>query len=332
MLLKSDRPNKRALGKEGVALITTLLVLGLLVASVVEFNRIAITDIEVSSHFGDDKKLLYLAVSGVNAAKQLLYLDGLYTENDSLLEQWAKTRDFSDYTGLIVQEGKMEVEITDENGKIDVNRLLDDKGQFDQTQKGILERLLREPRFGLTEEEVNTIIFSLKDWMDQDDEISGIYGAEDSFYRERGYLCKNKPLDTIEEMLLVRGVTEEIFYGNSKRDGIRNYLTVYGSGKININTAPIPVLIALSQDMSEELAMQMDSYRRDETKEMDLASALWYKKIWPYGNPFPETYLTVSSDSFSIHLKATLSESVKEVQAVVSRSKSQADIIYWQEM
>jgi general secretion pathway protein K len=330
--LKTGQPNKRALGKDGVALITTLLVLGLLVASVVEFNRTAMTDIEVSNRFGDDEKLLYLAISGVNAAKELLYRDALYTQNDTLLEEWAKTRDFSGYTGLNAGEGKMELEITDENGKIDVNSLLDDKGQFDQTQKGILERLLRQPRFGLSEEEVNTVIFSLKDWMDRDDEISGIYGAEDTFYRERGYPCKNGPLSTIEEMLLVRGVTEEIFYGNSKRDGIRNYLTVHGSYQININTAPIPVLMALSQDMSEDLAMQMDSYRRDETKEADLTSIMWYKKIWPYGNPFPETYLTTSSDSFSIHLKTMLGESVKEVRAIVSRSKSQADIIYWQEM
>jgi general secretion pathway protein K len=332
MPLKTGQPNKRALGKDGVALITTLLVLGLLVASVVEFNRTAITDIEVSNRFGDDEKLLYLAISGVNAGKELLYRDGLYTQNDTLLEEWAKTRDFSDYTGLTAGEGKMELEITDENGKIDVNSLLDDKGQFDQTQKGILERLLRQPRFGLSEEEVNTIIFSLKDWMDKDDEISGIYGAEDSFYRERGYHCKNGPLDTSEELLLVRGVTEEIFYGNSKRDGIRNYLTVHGSYQININTAPIPVLMALSQDMSEDLAMQMDSYRRDESKEAELTSIMWYKKIWPYGNPLPEAYLTTSSHSFSIHLKAMLGESVKEVQAIVSRSNNQADITYWQEM
>jgi general secretion pathway protein K len=332
MPLRTSQPNKRALGKEGVALITTLLVLGLLVASVVEFNRTAMTDIEVSNRFGDDEKLLYLAISGVNAAKELLYQDGLYSQNDTLLEKWAKTRDFSDTIGLNAGEEKMEVEITDENGKINVNSLLDDKGQFDQTQKGILERLLRQPRFGLSEEEVNTIIFSLKDWMDQDEEISSIYGAEDSFYRERGYHCKNQPLDTIEEMLLVRGVTEEIFYGNSKRDGIRNYLTVNGSYQININTAPIPVLVALSQDMTEDLAMQMDSYRRDESKETDLTSIMWYKKVWPYGNPLPEAYLTTSSHSFSIHLKATLGESVKEVRAVVSRSKGQTGIVYWQEM
>jgi hypothetical protein len=37
-------------------------------------------------------------------------------------------------------------------------------------------------------------------------------------------------------------------------------------------------------------------------------------------------------DSCSIHLKARLREYVKEVQAVVSRPKSQAAIVYWQEM
>jgi general secretion pathway protein K len=330
--LRSARSIKGALGKEGIALITTLLVLGLLVASVVEFNRIAMTDIEVSNHFGDDKKLLYLAISGVNAAKELLEEDGLRTQNDTLLEEWAKASNLSQYAGLNGDEGRMEVDITSEDGKINVNSLLDDNDKFDPTVKGILERLLRQPRFGLTEEDVNIIIFSLKDWMDKDDEVSGIYGAEDSFYRERGYHCKNKPLDTIEEMLLVRGITEEVFYGNSKRDGIGKYLTVYGSGQININTAPIPVLMALSQDMSEDVAMQMDTYRRDESNEADLTSNLWYKKIWPYGDPLPDSYLTASSQSFSIHVKAVLGENVKEVRAVVSRAGGHADIIYWQEM
>ncbi len=330
--MRGRQGNRRALGKDGVALITTLLVIGLLVASVVEFNRIAMTDIQVTNHFGDDKKIIYLAISGMNAAKEVLELDGLYTQHDTLLEEWAKARDYSEYAGLALEGGKVEVEISDENGKIDVNHLLDDYGQFDPIQKGILERLLRQPRFGLSEEEVNTIVFSLKDWLDQDEEMSGIYGAEDSFYREKGYLCKNQPLDTIEEMLLVRGITEEIFYGNPKRNGIRPYLTVHGSDQININTAPIPVLMALSQDMSEDLAMQMDTYRRDESNEPDLASNLWYKAMWPHANPLPDRYLTTSSRTFSIHLRATLRENVKQVRVVVSRPAGRADIVYWQEM
>lgn len=333
MLLETIQVNKKRLGKEGVALITVLLVVALLVAGVVELNRIATADIEVSNHFGDDKKMIFLAISAINAAKELLRLDGLYTRNDTLLEEWVNSHDYFEYVSLGFEEGKVEGEISDENGKFDVNSLIENNGQFNQTQKGILERLLRQPQFGLTEEEVSTIIFSLKDWMDQDEEISSIYGAEDSFYRERGYLCKNKPLDTLEEMLLVRGITEENFFGDSKRSGIRSYLTVYGGDHaININTAPIPVLMALSQDMSEDLAKQMDSFRRDEANEEGLTSNVWYKRIWPYANPLPEKYLSTSSNVFTIRIRVTLRESVREIRSVVVRSKNQTDIVYWQEM
>ena len=321
----------RLLVKDGVALITTLLVVALLVAGVVELNRLAVADIEVSGHFGDDKKMLYLAISGMNAAEALLNADILESDNDTLLEPWAKSRDYFQIASQAFEQGKIDGEITDENGKIDVNHLISANGEFDQTQKGILERFLREPKFALTEEEVNTIIYSLKDWMDEDGEISGIYGAEDSFYRDRGYSCKNGPLDTLEEMLLIRGVTEEIFYGNRERSGISSYLTVYGTHEININTAPIPVLLALSFDMTEDLAEQMDEFRRDEGNEAQLTSSAWYKRVWPYADPFPEKYLTTTSQAFTVRLKVSLGESEKEIRAVISRSGGSSEVIFWQE-
>jgi len=330
--LKPRELRPRLLVKDGVALITTLLVVALLVAGVVELNRLAIADIEVSRHFGDDKKMLFLAISGMNAAKDLLSLDALESKNDTLLEPWAKSRDYFQFASLAFEQGKIEGEIIDENGKIDVNSLITANGEFDQTQKGILERFLRQPKFGLTEEEANTIIYSLKDWMDDDEEISGIHGAEDSFYRDRGYSCKNGPLDTLEEMLLVRGVTDEIFYGNRERSGISPYLTVYGTHEININTAPIPILMALSLDMTEGLAEQMDEFRRDEGNESQLTSSAWYRRIWPYANPLPEKYLTTTSQAFTVRLKVSMGESEKEIRAVISRSGGSSEVIFWQEL
>jgi len=329
--LKLRKLRPRLLVKDGVALITTLLVVALLVAGVVELNRLAIADIEVSGHFGDDKKMLFLAISGVNAAKDLLTLDAVESENDTLLESWAKSRDYFQFASQAFDQGKIEEEIIDENGKIDVNHLVSANGQFDQTQKGILERFLREPKFGLTEEEANTIIYSLKDWIDEDEEISGIHGAEDSFYRDRGYSCKNAPLDTLEELLLIRGMTEEIFYGNRERSGIAPYLTVYGTNEININTAPVPVLMALSLDMTEGLAEQMDEFRRDEKNEDQLRSSAWYKRIWPYANPLPETYLGTTSQAFTVRLKVSMGESEKEIRTVISRSGGSSEVIFWLE-
>ena len=318
--------------KEGIALITTLMIVALLVAVVVEFNRIAIADIDVSKNFGDEKKILFIAISGINAVKELLRLDGLYSKGDTLLEEWSKGPPYFDYASSMLDEGKVEGEIFDEDGKINVNSLVNDEGEFDQTQKAIWERLLSQPRFNLTEEVRNSIIYGVKDWIDKDDEITDIYGAEDSSYIAKGYHCKNNLLNNFEELLLINGITEEIFYGNRYRRGIKPYFTVYGGDQININTAPVPVLIALSDDMTEDIAMEMDYFRRDETNKPQLMDKQWYKKVWPSEKPFPEDLLTTSSSFFTVNIRGTLRDSVKEIKTVISRTDAAAEIVYWQEM
>ena len=318
--------------KEGVALVTTLAIIALLVAVVVEFNRIAIADIDVSRNFGDEKKILFITISGVNAIRELLRLDGLYSKGDTLLEGWAKSRPYFDSASSILDDGMVQGEIVDENGKIDVNSLINEKGGFDELQKGIWERLLSQSQFGLTEDEVNTIIYGVKDWIDKDDEITGVYGAEDSYYIEKGYHCKNKVLNTLEEMLLIKGVTEEIFYGNQDKGGIQSYFTVFGGREININTVPLPVLMALSNNITEEIAMELDKFRRDDANKPLLTDKSWYKRIWPFENPLPEKILTTSSGFFTVHIRGTLGGGVKEIKTVISRSKDAINVVYWQEM
>lgn len=97
------------------------------------------------------------------------------------------------------------------------------------------------------------------DWQDDNDEHH-LNGAEsdDPFYRDRGYECKNAPVDTVDELLLIKGWDEEILYGtppDSESDspirGIAAHLTVWGDGKINPNSASLDVLnsLAISDDL-----------------------------------------------------------------------------------
>ncbi|HPD45889.1 MAG TPA: type II secretion system protein GspK [Anaerohalosphaeraceae bacterium] len=85
--------------------------------------------------------------------------------------------------------------LTDEAGKINLN-------------SAPLEVLLKLP--GMTAELAASII----DWRDADDEISP-GGAESEYYLllEEPYNCKNGPLETVEEVLLIKGATEDILYG-----------------------------------------------------------------------------------------------------------------------
>jgi len=70
--------------------------------------------------------------------------------------------------------------------------------------------------------------------------------AEDSFYRSGNfpYESKDAGFQVLEELFLVRGFNENIF------EKIRPYITIYSSGKVNINTASKPVLAALGLDNS----------------------------------------------------------------------------------
>ncbi len=318
-------------GNRGIALVTVLLVVALLVAVVVEFNRIAMADIQVSNNFMDERKIVYTTVSGISAIGELLLLDRKYTQSDNLLDEWAQGETYFEAASMLLDEGQVSGTITDEEGKININSLVGNDGKMNSRQFQLWKRLLEQPEFQLNEQKVLTIIHGVKDWLDADDEVSAIYGAEDETYRPLGYQSKNGPMDTVEEMLLVNGVTDELFYGSRDRPGIQNCFTVYGDERVNINTAPIPVLRALSPLMTETEARELHSYRTDPVNRDALNSPTWYLRLWPYDEPIPAALLTARSDYFTVRVSGTLRESRKHVRAVILRKGAPASIIYWQE-
>ncbi len=70
---------------------------------------------------------------------------------------------------------------------------------------------------GMTEEIVNAIL----DWIDSDEEAR-VGGAESIYYEGLAipYSCRNAPLESIEELLQIQGVTPDLFYGeDANRNG-----------------------------------------------------------------------------------------------------------------
>ena len=147
-------------------------------------------------------------------------------------------------TGLQVEMGESSavIDILPENGRRNVNKLEDEDW----------EELLDQ--CGVPEEKWPDLIDCFMDWIDEGDDHR-LNGAEedDSYYKQRGYIPKNAPLDTVDELLLVKGFTPEIVYGGPAPDpkaeplrGIAHLLTTYGDGKVNVNTASREVLLTLS--------------------------------------------------------------------------------------
>jgi general secretion pathway protein K len=94
----------------------------------------------------------------------------------------------------------------------------------------------------------------LTDWQDEGD-LHQLNGAEsdDPFYRNRGYECKNAPVDTVDELMLIKNWGEEVLYGappgletEEPITGIADQLTTWGGGKINPNSASPEVLNSLT--------------------------------------------------------------------------------------
>ena len=141
--------------------------------------------------------------------------------------------------------GHLELVIEDETGKVNINKLVEGNG-FNNAVKGVLSRLLSQPQFKLQDREVEDILNAIKDWIDADAEVTAT-GAENAYYQGLGksYTVRNGPMESIDELLLVRGISRELFYGTSERPGLARLLTVHGEGSININTAPKEVLRAL---------------------------------------------------------------------------------------
>ncbi|MBA4064754.1 MAG: hypothetical protein C0501_13775 [Isosphaera sp.] len=124
--------------------------------------------------------------------------------------------------------------LTDEGGKLNVNALM----AQDKTGAVLYAALMQLP--GMTEDVADGIV----DWVDAD-ETPRPTGAENTYYQALAspYRCKNGPLNSLDELLLVKGVTPQLLYGNDRnRNGVQDpgegegafdrgladYLTVYG--------------------------------------------------------------------------------------------------------
>jgi len=102
--------------------------------------------------------------------------------------------------------------VSDESGKINLNALM----KLDNTGQLAFDVLMKLPN--MTEGIANAIV----DWMDPDsDERTD--GAEDSYYTGLGYRCKNGPIDSIDELRLVKGVDAGLLYGSdTNRNGFQD--------------------------------------------------------------------------------------------------------------
>jgi len=243
-------------GERGVALVLALAVIALLVSLVVDFSYTMMVDLTLAANLRDGQKAFYAARSGVELARHLLQEDD--PAFDALDEDWAL---LPEHPGFLAadDEGKFKVTIEDEAAKIPLNMLItgDKEKKVDLVVRAQLERLFE--LLELDPELIDPVI----DWLDPDNNPQP-FGAEDAYYQSLPslYPCKNGPLDALEELLLVKGMTKEILYGTEEKKGLIHFLTLYSDGKVNINTASVEVLASLSDKIDNVTTQAIIDYRQ----------------------------------------------------------------------
>ena len=132
-------------------------------------------------------------------------------------------------------EGDFAAEVTDNEGKIDINQFEGFTGniQDSATAQLLFSRMnSEEDEAWFLERNIDRyeIIGNLADWIDADNvRSSGLGGFEDNLYnvQEPPYLAKNAPLDTFEEIRLVEGWQDEVFNRYAAD------MTIWSNGKFN---------------------------------------------------------------------------------------------------
>ena len=314
---------------KGIALIMTILIISLIVAVTLQFNTSMRSHLQAAVNLKDGIKLSCIAKSGFNCALAVLHEDISSGNMDTLREDWAYAKLFSENSTSLFTEGRFTVDIKDLSGKIQINTLIDKDGNYNNTQKNLFMRFLTSPEFALDPEEVENIVDAIKDWIDTDNETTR-FGAENDYYQalEKPYPCKNAPIEFLEELLFVRGITKELFYGSDEKQGISKYLSPHGNGKININTANILILQSLSDDIDRERAEDMVAYREEE--DNDLSDFEWYKKVPGMADvSIPDNLLTTSSTYFTITSEGLKGSMRKKIEATVERKEKTFQILSW---
>ncbi len=314
----------------GVALILTIMIVSLIVTLSLEFNRTMRTHIASASNVGQGLKALYAAKSGISFGLALLEQDPKGV--DSFYDDWADAEVLEKIgagsKGLL-GGGSFKLEIADASGKIPINQL----AEKDTAWLKVFERFLERNDFGLDQEKVSTIVYSVANWVDKDDAGRSPFDeSEDDYYMslENPYHCKNGPIDAVEELRLVKGMglndlPEEVF------SQIAIHISVFGDKKVNINTADPMILVALHGNMTQEMAQAIVD-GRETLDEGQLGSSSWYHEVGvPKDIVISKEIIKTRSEHFRISSKGLFGDMTKKVVAEVRRNpdKDEMRILSW---
>ncbi len=343
--------------RSGIIILATLWIMAILAVFALGIGYRSSLEVRLAGYQVDKIKTLYLAKAAIQEIKEYMSIDsnndtkdydslyrcGIYLSSGQTPEALFKNKSIGDGSYTLKYKSGLDENnqpvwrygLSDEERKININKA------GSNTLK-ILFGLL-----GIEPGSAESIAASIIDWRDADSNLTA-NGAENDYYQSLNpaYNCKNADFEILEELLLVKGVTSPIF------NKIKDYLTVYGDGKVNINTASPVVLQTLVQAAgltsdSAAFANNIIDYRNgndriegtsDDNPCIPPVTLITYlgqaeaTMAVEYGilSTLSNNYLTLKSTNFSAQIQATSADKkiVKSITVILDNTGA---IKRWQE-
>lgn len=339
----------------GIALIIVMIcitVLGLLAAGLAIAMK---TETKLAMNSNSETELTWLGISGVELARYVVaqQLNIPQEPYDSLNQKWAggpggwnssnsvlTSISLSDYP---LGNGKFTVKITDMERKANIN----------MADQRLLEQAFR--LVGVDGSDFTALANSIIDWVDADDNAH-MSGTESDHYQslDPPYFARNRPMDDLSDLLLIKGITPDIFWGGVATNhmsaafqakqrmfgnnpgvitypvGLVDLFTPVSSGRININTAT-PTVLQMLPFVDEAIAAEIIRVRsgpdgsdgtEDDTPFRNVGELINVPGINPQTIPQLQGLCDVRSRTFEVVVEAEINNYRRQFKALLGRNST----------
>jgi len=341
---------------DGIALIMVMCAIFVLSALAAGFVLSMKVETRLAQNAYSEQQLLWLGRSGVELARYVLMQHPQGEPFDSLNQKWAGgSGSLAESNSVLsslsldnypVGDGTVSIKIIDLERKVNINTA---------NSQMILQALTL---MGVDANDISVVSDSILDWISPAGPPR-VAGAESDYYQGLAvpYYAKNAPIDDLSELLLVKGVTPEIYWGSNATNhtpsvfqhklglgtapgqtpdypfGLVEIFTPFSSGKINVNTADVNVLQMIpgvDAAMADAIVKQRAGPDGVDGTEDDI----------PYSNPGQlggfgikdASACDTRSFTFEVHVTAQIGDYKREYVAILART-SGTDIqvlsFYW---
>jgi len=302
----------RRVTQRGAALIMALLVVALattLSSALLWRQDLWLRQVELQRDLAQTR---LIARAGIEWAKAVLAYDARISGFDHAGEAWAV-----EVPPTSAEGGQISGEMSDEQGKWNLNNLLSGDGRINARSLEVFTHLLRSLQLPAA------LAASLADWLDTDSEPSAD-GAEDSTYLAASppYRGANRALSDVDGLLRVRGFDAETV------ERLRPHVSALpGYHRVNLNTAGPVVLAAVLSDLSPAELAQLVAAR----------SAIPFKDLTDLRSRLPELGSTANlehvdtrSRYFRARVRARYERTTVVAEALLERLGGDWPSTVWQ--